>query len=57
MYEIYATFPVDKGNHAPARDTILGTYYDDMKTEEELLAKYETAREIRANAGCNLVNV
>lgn len=57
MYEIYATFPVDKGNHAPARDTILGSYYDDMKTEEELLAKYETAREIRANAGCNLVNV
>lgn len=52
--DIYTDFPVDRGNHAPWRDTLLQRYYDDARSEEELLAKYPEAVRIRDAAGCRL---
>ncbi len=52
--EIYSSFPVDRGNHAPWRDTVLGRVYDDVDTEQALLEKYPEAVAIRDAAGCNL---
>lgn len=50
----YSTFPLDRGNHAPWRDTILGDYYDDVADEAKMMEKYPAAAAIRDASGCDL---
>ena len=51
---IYSTYPIDRGNHAPWRDTVLFEYYDDIADETEMMEKYPAAAAIRDASGCNL---
>ncbi len=50
----YSTYPIDRGNHAPWRDTVLGTYYDDIADEAKMMEKYPAAAAIRDASGCDL---
>ncbi len=50
----YSTYAIDRGNHAPWRDTILGKYYDDIADEAEMMEKYPAAAAIRDASGCDL---
>ena len=50
----YSTYPIDRGNHAPWRDTILGVYHDDIADEAEMMEKYPEAAAIRDASGCSL---
>ncbi|MCQ2385347.1 MAG: hypothetical protein MJ078_01535, partial [Clostridia bacterium] len=54
IHDIYTTDPVDPGNHAPWRDTVLGECYYVPEGLEALFEKYPKAREIMENAGCDL---
>ncbi|MCQ2385346.1 MAG: right-handed parallel beta-helix repeat-containing protein [Clostridia bacterium] len=54
IHDIYTTDPVDPGNHAPWRDTVLGECYYVPEGLEALFEKYPKAKEIRDNAGCDL---
>ncbi|MCQ2385717.1 MAG: right-handed parallel beta-helix repeat-containing protein, partial [Clostridia bacterium] len=56
MTGVYSTYPIDKGNHAPWRDTLLGENFDTFESEEELLANCPAAAEILENSGCTLEN-
>lgn len=51
---IYSTYPIDRGNHAPWRDTILGVYHDEIADEAEMMKKYPEAAAIRDASGCDL---
>ncbi len=54
IHDIYTTEPIDQGNHAPWRDTILGECYYVAEGLEALLEAYPKARMIRDYAGCDL---
>lgn len=54
IHDIYSTHKIDAGNHAPWRDTILGTVYDDISEKDALLKKYPEAVAIMEGAGCDL---
>lgn len=54
IHDIYSTHKIDAGNHAPWRDTILGTVYDEIADKEALLAAYPEAVDIMDAAGCDL---
>lgn len=49
---IYTDYPVDPGNHAPWRDTVLGRCYVG-KDAAALFAAYPKAKEIFAASGCD----
>ena len=51
--DVYSTTPIDEGNHAPYRDTILGENYVVTEGEEALYEAYPVAREIRDASGCD----
>lgn len=53
IHDIYTDFPIDPGNHAPWRDTIVEDCYY-VEDREALLEKYPKARMIRDFAGCDL---
>lgn len=48
----YSTTPIDKGNHAPERDVILGDTFVVTDGMEALFEKYPEAKVICDNAGC-----
>ncbi len=50
----YSTTPIDKGNHAPERDVLLGEVFVEKGGMEALLAKYPEAKAICDGAGCRL---
>ncbi len=54
IHDIYSTHKIDEGNHAPWRDTILGTVYDEISEKDALLAAYPEAVDIMEAAGCDL---
>ena len=55
IYDIYSTTPIDKGNHAPYRDTILGECYEVTEGGvDALIEAYPVVAEIRDLAGCDL---
>lgn len=54
-YENYIDRPVDAGNHAPWRDTILGVTYDDVADDAAMFEKYPEAREIYERSGSSLL--
>ena len=54
LHRVYSTTPIDQGNHAPDRDTLLGENFVVTEGEEALYEKYPEARAIRDAAGCTL---
>ncbi len=54
IHDIYTDYPIDRGNHAPWRDTVLGECYYVAEGLEALLETYPKARMIRDYAGCDL---
>ena len=54
LYENYADRKVDAGNHAPWRDTLLLSVYDNVAEEAAMLRIYPDARAICDGAGCKL---
>lgn len=54
IHDIYTTDPIDHGNHAPWRDTILGDYYYIAEGIDSLFAAYPKAKEIYEASGCDL---
>ena len=53
LHDVYSTTPIDEGNHAPYRDTILGENYVVTEGEDALYEAYPVAREIRDASGCD----
>ena len=53
IHDIYTDFPIDPGNHAPWRDTIVEDCYY-VADREALLEEHPKARMIRDFAGCDL---
>ena len=54
IHDIYTDFPIDHGNHAPWRDTIVGDCYYVEDGKEALLNKYPNAQKIIDASGSNL---
>lgn len=52
IHDIYTDYPVDSGNHAPWRDTVLGAWYCVPRGIEALFAAYPKAKEIFEASGC-----
>ena len=53
LHRVYSTTAIDRGNHAPYRDTILGENFVELDGPEALYAKYPEALKIRDAAGCD----
>ena len=53
MHDVYSTTPIDKGNHAPDRDTLVEGNFVVEEGEEALYAAYPVARDIRDASGCD----
>ncbi len=51
LYDNYIDRPVDRGNHAPWRDTVLGATYDDTTDEITMFEKYPEAFGIFTQSG------
>ena len=54
IHDIYTDYPIDSGNHAPWRDTIVEDCYYVAEGRAALLERYPEARKIRDGAGCDL---
>ncbi len=54
IHDIYTDYPIDPGNHAPWRDTIVEDCYYVAEGKDAMLEKYPAARSIRDLSGCNL---
>lgn len=54
IHDIYTDFPIDPGNHAPDRDTIVGDCYCVPEGKAALFAKYPKAQQILESAGSSL---
>ena len=52
MWNIYSTTPIDDGNHAPWRDTILGNCYVVTEGLDALYEKHPEAKAIADATGC-----
>ncbi len=52
MWNIYSTTPIDEGNHAPWRDTILGECYVVPEGLDALYERYPEAKAIADATGC-----
>ena len=53
IHGIYTDFPIDPGNHAPERDTIVGECFCVPEGKEKLFEIYEKAKDIFEASGCN----
>ena len=51
VHDVYTDFPVDKGNHAPERDTIVENCFCVPEGKAALFEKYPKAKRIFAEAG------
>jgi len=53
IHDIYTTDPIDPGNHAPDRDTVLGECYFVPEGKAAMLARYPKAKAIMDAAGAD----
>ena len=56
IHDVYTDFPIDSGNHAPERNTIVRDCYYVSEGKDAMLATHPKARSIFEHAGCNLDN-
>ena len=54
IHDVYTDFPIDSGNHAPERNTIVRDCYYVSEGKDAMLAAHPKARSIFEHAGCNL---